>query len=291
MNTRTLEYIIAVYETKSFITASERCFVSQPALSMQIKKFEEFIGIQIFERGSKQVLITKSGIKIVNQAYKILDEVNNLTKISDLLLDNGKLSISIGAFPTLCPYLMPKILPAIKEAIPNISISIIEEKTDTLVDMLNQGKLDFALLATPTDNYQFIRKTTFKDRFYAAVSKSNPLSKNKKICVRELVKENLMMLDEGNCLRDQTLKLCSLKDFNNNDFKGSSLETLRQMVSIDEGITLVPKIACTKADNVKYIDIDNADFYREIDLVMRKSSVYEDLFTKIAEIISENHSN
>ncbi|AIT08626.1 hydrogen peroxide-inducible genes activator [Candidatus Francisella endociliophora] len=289
MNTRTLEYIIAVYETKSFITASERCFVSQPALSMQIKKFEEFIGIQIFERGTKQVLITKSGMKIVNQAYKILDEVNNLKRISDLLLDNGKLSISIGAFPTLCPYLMPKVLPIIKKEIPNISISVVEEKTDILVDMLNQGKLDFAFLATPTDNYQFERKKVFDDRFYAAVSKSNPIAKNKKICVTELVKENLMMLDEGHCLRDQTLKLCALSDFNNNDFKGSSLETLRQMVSIDEGITLVPKIACTKTENVKYIDIDNADFYREIDLVMRKSSVYEDLFAKIAKIISENH--
>lgn len=95
-----------------------------------------------------------------------------------------------------------------------------------------------------------------------------------------------MLLDEGHCLRDQTLKLCSLKDFNNNDFKGSSLETLRQMVSIDEGVTLIPKTACTKAENVKYIDIDNGDFFREIDLVMRKSSIYEDLFIKISEIIS-----
>lgn len=291
MNTRTLEYIISVYETKSFITASEKCFVSQPALSMQIKKFEEFIGIQLFERGSKQVLITKDGMKIIDQAYKILDEVNNLKRVSDLLLDNGKVNISIGAFPTLCPYLMPKILPAIKEEISNISISVVEEKTDILVDMLNQGKLDFALLATPTDNYQFERKKVFDDRFYAAVAKSNPISKNKKICVKELIKENLMMLDEGHCLRDQTLKLCALHDFNNNDFKGSSLETLRQMVSIDEGITLVPKIACTKTENIKYIDIDNADFYRQIDLVIRKSSVYEDLFIKIAEIISNTNPN
>ncbi|MDE4990350.1 LysR substrate-binding domain-containing protein, partial [Francisella tularensis subsp. holarctica] len=91
----------------------------------------------------------------------------------------------------------------------------------------------------------------------------------------------LMLLDEGHCLRDQTLKLCALKDFNNNDFKGSSLETLRQMVSIDEGITLVPKIACTKDDNVKYIDIDNRDLYREIDLFMIKISIYEYLFAKI----------
>ncbi|MFV9924493.1 MAG: LysR substrate-binding domain-containing protein [Francisella endosymbiont of Hyalomma scupense] len=288
MNTRTLEYIISVYETKSFITASEKCFVSQPALSMQIKKFEEYIGIQIFERGTKQVLITKSGMKIVNQAYKILDEVNNLKKIAEPLLENGKISISIGAFPTLCPYLMPKILPAIKRDFPNLSIAVVEEKTDILVKMLDQGKIDFALLATPTENYQFKRKKVFDDKFYVAVAKTNLLAKNKQICVKEIVKYNLMLLDEGHCLRDQTLKLCALREFNNN-FKGSSLETLKQMVSIDEGITLVPKIACTKAENVKYIDIDNRDFYREIDLVMRKSSIYEDLFVKIAKIIANNY--
>lgn len=140
MNTRTLKYIISVYETKSFITASEKCFVSQPALSMQIKKFEEYIGIQIFERGTKQVLITKSGMKIVNQAYKILDEVNNLKKIAELLLENGKISITIGAFPTLCPYLMPKILPAIKQELPNLSIAVIEEKQTSLLKCLIKVK-------------------------------------------------------------------------------------------------------------------------------------------------------
>ena len=287
MNTRTLEYIISVYETKIFITASEKCFVSQPALSMQIKKFEEYIGIQIFERGTKQILVTKAGMKIVNQAYKILNEVNNLKRISDLLIDDNKITISIGAFPTLCPYLMPKILPAIKKGIPNLSISVIEEKTDTLVDMLDQGKLDFAILSTPTENHQFERKFLFKDKLYAAVAKSNELSKNRSLNTKEIVKENLMLLDEGHCLRDQTLELCALRDYNNSDFKSSSLETLRQMVSIDEGITIMSKIACTKTDNVKYLEISGANFYRKIDLVMRKSSVYTELFEKIAKIISE----
>ena len=217
MNTHTLEYIISVYETKSFVTASEKCFVSQPALSMQIKKFEEYIGIQIFERGIKQVLITKLGMKIVNQAYKILDEVNNIKKIAEPLLENCKISISIGAFPTLCPYLMPKILPAIKRDFPNLSITVVEEKTDILVKMLDQGKINFALLATSIENYQFKRKK------FLMIAKTNLLAKNKQVYVKEIVKYNLMLLDEGYCLRDQTLKLCGLREFNNNNFKGSSL--------------------------------------------------------------------
>ncbi|AXA33916.1 oxidative stress transcriptional regulator OxyR [Francisella adeliensis] len=287
MNTRTLEYIIAVYETKSFITASERCFVSQPALSMQIKKFEEYTNLQVFERGTKQVLITKAGLKIVNQAYKILDEVSNLDRIAEINQDGSRIKVSIGAFPTLCPYLMPEILPLIKKEFPDISISLVEEKTDILVDMLDQGKLDFAFLATPTDGYQFQRKNLFKDKFFVAVAKTNELSKNKSISIENVIKENLMILDEGNCLRDQTLRLCSLNSYNNNDFKGSSLETLRQMVSINEGVTLIPKIACSKHENIKYINIDGSGFYRNIDLVMRKSSVYSDLFESISNLVSK----
>ena len=141
------------------------------------------------------------------------------------------------------PIFNAKILPIIKQEILNISISVIEEKTDILVDMIDQGKIDFALLATPADNYQFKRKTAFKNKFFAAVAKNNPISKNKSICVSDLVKENLMILDEGHCLPDQTLKLCQLDDFTNRDFiKGSSLETLRQMVSINEGVTLIPRL-------------------------------------------------
>lgn len=124
--------------------------------------------------------------------------------------------------------------------------------------MLDQGKIDFALLATPTENYQFKRKKVFDDKFYVAVAKTNLLAKNKQICVKEIY--NFMLLDKGHCIRDQTFKLCvHYESLIIITLKASSLETLKQMVSIDEGITLVPKIACTKVENVKYIDIDNIE--------------------------------
>ncbi|MBD2809277.1 LysR substrate-binding domain-containing protein, partial [Francisella tularensis] len=125
----------------------------------------------------------------------------NRKKIAELLVDNGKISITIGAFPTLCPYLKPKIRPAIKQELPNQSIAVIEEKTDILVKMLDQVKIDFALLATPTENYQYHRQKVFDDKFYVAVAKTNPLEKNKQICLREIVKQNIMLIDEGNCIR------------------------------------------------------------------------------------------
>ena len=185
---------------------------------------------------------------------------------------------------------MPKILPMLKKQISNITINIVEEKTEILVEMLSQGQIDFALLAaTPTENQQFTRKKLFNDKLYVAVAKTNKLANSKKLDMKEIIKHNIMLLDEGNCLYNQTFKICSLVSYNNNSFKGSSLETLRQMVSIDEGITLVPEIACTKTDNVKYIELDGPNFYREIDLVIRKSSVYSKLFEQIAEVISDNH--
>ncbi|AJC49184.1 LysR family transcriptional regulator [Allofrancisella guangzhouensis] len=289
MNTRTLEYIIAVHETKSFITASEKCFVSQPALSMQIKKFEDSLGLQIFERGTKQIFITEAGKKIIIQAYKIIAEVKNLTKIANIYLAGNKINISIGAFPTICPYIMPKVLPSIKQQIPNLSISIIEEKTDILINMLEHGKLDFVLLADTIDHNQLISKKLFDDRFFIAVANTNELSKKKSLTTAEIIKENLMILDEGHCLRDQTLKLCSLNEYNNSNFKGSSLETLRQMVSIDEGITLIPEIACTQMDNISYLAINDPKFKREIFLVMRKNSIYSEIFNQLATIIVKHH--
>ena len=293
MNTRTLEYIISIYETGSFVTASEKCFVSQPALSMQIKKFEEYLGLQIFERDTKNILITKFGEEVVKRAYEIINEVKNLDKIASLYLNGELMSISLGAFPTLCQYLIPKILPIIKKQLPNLSISIVEEKTDTLIKMLEQGEIDFILLAEPIEKNQLISKKLFDDELFVAISTNHEFADKKNISTNEIIKQNLMILDEGHCLRIQTLKLCSLdqQNFNNgNNIKGSNLETLRQMVSINEGITIIPKIAMEKSEKIKYLNIrGRKKSNREIFLVMRKSSVYSQLFEKLANIISENH--
>lgn len=291
MNTRTLEYILAVYETQSFITASEKCFVSQPALSMQIKKFEDSLDIQIFERNSKNIIPTKIGEEVIKQAYKILEEVKNLKDLVNLHLENGRINVFIGVIPTLGPYLMPNILPPIKAKIPNISMSIVEEKTDTLVDMLEHGKLDFAILADDIENRNFVTKKLFKDNFYLAVSTDNLLSKGKDLSIKDIQEQNLMLLDEGHCMGDQALEFCSTNRLPyNNNFRGSSLETLRQMVSVDEGITFIPKIAQTKTSKVKYIKIKDSNFHRNIYLVMRKSSTYNDLFKELSKIISDNHN-
>ncbi|MFC4891492.1 LysR substrate-binding domain-containing protein [Pseudofrancisella aestuarii] len=290
MNTRTLEYILAVYETQSFITASEKCFVSQPALSMQIKKFEDSLDIQIFERNSKNIIATKIGEEVIKQAYKILEDVKNLKDLVSLHLDNGRINVSIGVIPTLGPYLMPNILPPIKAKIPNISISIVEEKTDTLIDMLEHGKLDFAILADNIENRNFVTNKLFRDNFCLAISTENQLSKGKDLSVKDIQEQNLMLLDEGHCMGDQALEFCSTNKLSyNNNFRASSLETLRQMVSVDEGITFIPKIAQTKTSKVKYIKIKNSDFHRNIYLVMRKSSTYSTLFKELSKIISDNY--
>jgi LysR family hydrogen peroxide-inducible transcriptional activator len=283
MNTRVLEYIVTVHETKSFLEAAEKCFVSQPALSMQIKKFEDTIGIKIFERTTKSNLTTSAGIKIVNQCYKVLHEVSNLNNIAKMNSNDKQICISIGAFPTLCPYIAPIIIPIIKKHIPNINISIIEEKSNVLIDMLHKGDIDFIFLAENISSRNIRSSRIFSDIILAAISCDNQLSNKKKITIDDITNQNLFLLDEGHCLREQSIKFCSLQNYNNQNFKGSSLETLRQMVFINEGITLIPKIACINTKGIKYLEIDD-DFKRDIHFMMRKSSIYKDIYKKITEL-------
>ena len=284
MNTRVLEYIVTVHETKSFLEAAEKCFVSQPALSMQIKKFEDTIGIKIFERTTKSNLTTSAGIKIVNQCYKVLHEVSNLNNIAKMNSNDKQISISIGAFPTLCPYIAPIIIPIIKKHIPNINICIIEEKSNILIDMLHKGNIDFIFLAENISSNNIQSSRIFSDKILAAISCDNQLSNMKNITIDDITNQNLLLLDEGHCLRDQSIKLCSLQNYNNQNFKGSSLETLRKMVFINEGITLIPEIACINTKGIQYIEIDD-DFKRDIYFMMRKSSIYNDIYKKITELI------
>ena len=284
MNTRVLEYIVTVHETKSFLEAAEKCFVSQPALSMQIKKFEDTIGIKIFERTTKSNLTTNAGMKIVNQCYKVLHEVSNLNNIAKMNSNDKQVSISIGAFPTLCPYITPIIIPIIKKHIPNINIFIIEEKSNVLLDMLHKGDIDFIFLAENLSSNNIQSSRIFSDKILAAISCDNLLSNKNNITIDDITNQNLLLLDEGHCLRDQSIKLCSLQNYNNQNFKGSSLETLRQMVFINEGITLIPEIACIDTQGIQYIKVDD-DFKRDIYFMMRKSSIYNDIYKKITELI------
>lgn len=283
MNLRDLKYIIEVAKEKNFSRASEKCFVSQPTLTMQIQKLEDELGVKIFERQNKSFLITEVGELIIKTAQEILDKEKEIKELAKTFKDPFCGELRIGAFPTLASYYFPKITKQILQEFPNLKLLLVEEKTDDLINKLKSGNIDCAFLAMPIFDETLENIEIFEEEFLLAVSTKNPLSKKTKpITNLDLKDESLMLLEDGHCLRNQALDACNLLDNlkEKQDFKASSLETLRQMVEMNIGVTLMPEIAIKKSDNISYLKLATKPT-RKIALYYRKSSVKTKLFLEI----------
>ena len=284
MNLRDLKYIVEVAREKNFARASAKVFVSQPALSMQIKKLEETLGVEIFERDKQNFLITPVGAEIIKKAEIILQESEEIKMIAKNSKDPHKGEIRIGAFPTVASYFLPNFVKNIHKKFPHLKIFLIEAKSDELIAKLKNGELDFCLLAMPIADDNLIGEKIFSEKFLLATPKGHPFSKKSKIQIKELKNQELMLLEDGHCLRDQALEICSMvRAYENQDFRATSLETLRQMVANGTGITLIPEIAVRNDDKISYVKIFNAPF-RTIGIHYRKSSVQKNLIKEIIKL-------
>lgn len=284
MNLRDLKYIVEVAREKNFARASAKVFVSQPALSMQIKKLEETLGVEIFERDKQNFLITPVGAEIIKKAEIILQESEEIKMIAKNSKDPHKGEIRIGAFPTVASYFLPNFVKNIHKKFPHLKIFLIEAKSDELIAKLKNGELDFCLLAMPIADENLIGEKIFSEKFLLATPKGHPFSKKSKIQIKELKNHELMLLEDGHCLRDQALEICSMvRAYENQDFRATSLETLRQMVANGTGITLIPEIAVRSDDKISYVKIFNAPF-RTIGIHYRKSSVQKNLIKEIIKL-------
>lgn len=292
MNLRDLKYIVAVAHTKSFVKAAQQCFVSQPTLSMQVKKLEESLGVKIFERNNKRVLITDVGELIIATAKHILQDVDLIEEISANAQNPLAGNFKLGAFPTLASYILPSLVPLIKNQLPHIRLILVEEKTDTLIQQLKNGDLDAALLAAPIKEDDLVAERLFDDIFKLAVSAQHHLAKQASISPSDLVGEPLLLLDEGHCLRDQALQFCQLNGAEEEqNVRATSLETLRQMVRANTGITFMPDIAIQNEDsNIQYIPFIEPQPQRTICLVWRKTTPKSLLINKLKQLIQQSRS-
>jgi LysR family hydrogen peroxide-inducible transcriptional activator len=282
MNLRDLKYVIEVAKEQNFARAAENCFVSQPALSMQIKKLEDELGVKIFERSRSNFLITKVGAEIIEKAKVVLQKADEITEIAKNSHDPLGGELKIGAFPTLASYFLPEAMKKISKNFPKLKLLLLEEKTDDLIKKLQNGKIDCAFLATPISDNSLEHEKIFSEKFLLATPKNHPLAKKKKVQASDLKNQNLMLLEDGHCLRNQALEACSmLGAFEDQTFRATSLETLRQMVIAGSGITLIPEIAVKKEDKIAYLNIVNAPS-RTIGLYFRKGFSRRDLIRKIA---------
>ncbi len=243
MNLKDLKYFVTVAELKHFGRAAEACFVSQPTLSMQLKKLEESLGTPLLERQPRTVLLTPAGRAVLPLAQEMLRLSEDIRTVAARLQDPGEGELRLGAFPTLAPYLFPHVVPPLRARHPRLKLYLVEEKTETLIQQLGAGRLDAALLAEPVDRPQFDHLHLFQEDFLLAAPASHPLAGRTRIRAEDLRSEALLLLTEGHCLRDQALEFCSLSGTREREeFRATSLETLRQMVASGMGITLLPEL-------------------------------------------------
>jgi LysR family hydrogen peroxide-inducible transcriptional activator len=290
MNIRDLKYLVALADEGHFGRAAELCFVSQPALSMQIMKLEESLGIKLLERTNKSVLLTDQGALIVNRARHILHQVEEVREIARSAKDPFSGELRIGIFPTLAPYLLPLIIPKLSKRYPNLSFYLIEEQTSVLIEKLKQGKLHAALLAHPVIEKSFSHALLFEEEFLLATPIAHALAKIKKVKQQDLQHQYLLLLEEGHCMRDQALAVChEMRGKEAPNFRATSLETLRNMVAAGVGITLMPKLACNENEDIAYVPFALPKPVRSIALFWRtalsKEIVLKEIVIEIRKIM------
>ncbi len=242
-----LEYIIAVDTYRHFSEAAAQCYITQPTLSMQIQKLEEDLGIKIFDRSKQPVIPTELGEEILMQARVIIHEVKMMEQ---LIKDRQGLlqgELRVGIIPTLAPYLLPLFLHEFLRKYPDIKIIVKELTTEHIIDKLKQGKIDAGLLVTPLHEGSIMEYPLFYEEMVAYVSKSNSAFKKNYVLADDIDLDELWLLEEGHCFRNQVMNLCELKKKNKDqshfEYESGSIETLRKMVEMNKGITILPEMA------------------------------------------------
>lgn len=273
-----INYALAVEKTLHFKKASELCNVSQSALSTAIAEMEKQLGIMVFERNNKKVLITAEGLLFLNKAKTIKMEMDELYQLSQYGKENLSAPMKLGVIPTIGPYLLPKVLPEVRKQYPNFKLKIVEEQSHVLVDMVRNGELDCAVLALPYPIDGLMAFDFWQEDFYWVSHKDECPSQVTEITSNELELEKLMLLKDGHCLKDHALAACSLQSqVKESEFDSTSLHTLIQMVAGKLGTTLVPQMALDQLihddSELRAIHLNEPGPHRSIAFIIRPNYV------------------
>jgi LysR family hydrogen peroxide-inducible transcriptional activator len=292
MNLRDLRYLVALAEHKHFGRAAQASFVSQPTLSTQIKKLEDELGVALVERTPRKVLLTEAGKEIVTRARGVLTEIDQIKAIARRTVDPESGTLRLGIFPTLGPYLLPHVIPQARERFPRLELLLIEEKTEILLRQLREGRLDAAVLALPVHDDQLHAEFLFEEPFLLAVPEQHALAKRESLALGELSELSLLLLEDGHCLREQALEVCELSGANEKaGFRATSLETLRQMVAANVGITLLPTLAVkppvARSENIHLLRFRGKAPSRRIAMLWRRSSALAPFLKTFAGVFRE----
>jgi LysR family hydrogen peroxide-inducible transcriptional activator len=275
-----LRYVVAVARERHFGRAAEACFVSQPTLSVAIKKLEEELDVKLFERGSNEVSVTPLGEEIVRQAQTVIEQAAGIKEIARRGKDPVSGPLRLGVIYTVGPYLLPDLVRQAIDRLPRMPLMLQENFTAKLLDMLRAGELDAAILAEPFPDAGLATAPLYDEPFMVAVPRKHPLARRKRIPAEELKKETMLLLGTGHCFRDHVLEVCpEYAQFSSNSegirksFEGSSLETIKYMVASGMGLTVVPQLSVPAEPDrhVAYVPFSDPVPTRRVVLVWRRT--------------------
>lgn len=293
MTLQELKYLVALADHGHFGRAAEACFITQSTLSTQIKKLEDFLGVTLFDRSLKRVTPTPIGREILQAARNIVEESERIREVARHAQDPMARTIHLGVIPTLGPYYLPHALTLAQKKHPGLRLLLREEMTPQILDHLVDGKLDAGLLALPVMDDNLKIEPLFHEPFFAALPAGHALAAHDTLKVSDLDGEKLMLLDEGHCLRDQALDVCGTHASGREEVRATSLETLRQMVGMGLGITLLPALAVDAAPRVNKKAVEIRPFRapapgRTIGLVWRKRAPFPETFERLAATLKSS---
>lgn len=290
MNLRDLGYFIALADHLHFGKAAAASFVSQPTLSTQIRKLEEELGVALVERAPRNVMLTPAGREVAARARRVMADIEQMREAARRSQDPEAGRVTLGLFPTLGPYLLPHVVPSIRARFPELELLLVEEKSDVLLERLQQGRLDAALLALPVSDDQLHVEFLFEEPFVLAVPEAHPLAERGALSMSDLSDERLLLLADGHCMREQALDVCHLAGAGEKgEFQATSLETLRQMVAANVGVTLLPTLAVkppvARSQSIGLVPFRDPPPSRRIAMVWRRSTAMAPFLQELAGVI------
>jgi LysR family transcriptional regulator, hydrogen peroxide-inducible genes activator len=291
---RQLQYIVAVADQKSFRKAAEDCHVAQPSLSAQVAQAEEALGVQLFERDTRRVTLTAPGRRLVEEARELLNAADHLVESAQNLADPLAGTLKLGIIPTLGPYVLPELAPALRAAFPNLSFIWSENKTTVLVQQLKEAELDAALLALESDLAGLPHVVLGKDPFVFAAHPDHELAQSEQaIRLSQLESQHVLLLDDGHCFRDQALSFCARVGAEESTYRATSLSTLVQLAAGGAGVTILPAIAVPLENRTRALCIRSftpKQPARTIVMAWRKGAAREETLRAVGKVLKETYT-
>jgi LysR family transcriptional regulator, hydrogen peroxide-inducible genes activator len=288
---RQLECLVATAKHLNFRAAARDCHISQPALSSQIAHLEESLGVVLFERNRRRVLVTAVGEAVVERAKRLLADLDDIAAVAQVHAQPLGGQLRLGVIPTIAPFLMPRALPLLRRACPGLELLLREEQTARSLALLDEGKLDAVLLALEADLGEVTTLPLFRDPFVFAAATGHPLANKKAVRADDLQGQRVLLLEDGHCLKDQAWAICQARGVRDYvDFRATSLATLAQMVSSGAGVTLLPQLSVPTVGTLPGMVVKPFTKpvpFRTIGIAWRSTSPRRVLFEAIGEALRE----